>query len=204
MAKLPSRNIPATTTDPHREKKETFHRACALLAARRTGRFRQCIPCAPTTNLRKRKRDEKTVRWIASFLGDRHTRIRIDGFTSTQYATSTDVPQGSPLSPILYLFYNADLIDMCKQEANVLPTGYIDDIAILARAETTKETCDILGKNKTLQIAQQWASTHASVFSPDKFQLTHFARTRKKIDTNHSIQTIWGETNQSRPANAWG
>lgn len=71
-------------------------------------------------NLRKRKIDEKTVRWIASFLSDRHTRIRIDGFTSPQYATSTGIPQGSPLSPILYLFYNADLIEMCKQEANVV------------------------------------------------------------------------------------
>jgi ribonuclease HI/exonuclease III len=142
-------------------------------------------------NLRKRRIDEKTVRWIASFLDDRHTRIRIDGFTSTQYATSTGIPQGSPLSPILYLFYNADLIEMCKQEANVLPTGYIDDIAILAWAETTEETCDILAK--TLQKAQQWANTHASVFAPDKFQLTHFTRTRKKIDMNHPVQTIWGE-----------
>lgn len=142
-------------------------------------------------NLRKRRIDEKTVRWIASFLSDRHTRIRIDGFTSTQYATRTGIPQGSPLSPILYLFYNADLIEKCTQEANVLPTGYIDDIAILAWAETTEETCDILGK--TLQKAQQWANTHASVFAPDKFQLTHFTRTRKKIDINHSIQTIWGD-----------
>ena len=142
-------------------------------------------------NLRKRKIDERTVRWIASFLSDRHTRIRIDGFTSTQYATSTGIPQGSPLSPILYLLYNADLIEMCKQEANVLPTGYIDDIAILAWAETTEETCDILGR--TLQKAQQWANTHASVFAPDKFQLTHFTRARKKINVNHSVQTIWGE-----------
>ncbi|KAL5371116.1 hypothetical protein PMIN02_013118 [Paraphaeosphaeria minitans] len=142
-------------------------------------------------NLRKRKIDEKTVRWIASFLSDRHTRIRIDGFNSPQYATSTGIPQGSPLSPILYLFYNADLIDICREEANVLPTGYIDDVAILAWAETTEKTCDILGK--TLQKAQQWANTHASVFAPDKFQLTHFTRARKKIDINHPIETIWGE-----------
>lgn len=33
-------------------------------------------------NLRKRRIDERTVRWIASFLSNRHTRITVDGFTS--------------------------------------------------------------------------------------------------------------------------
>jgi hypothetical protein len=50
-------------------------------------------------NLRKRKVDENTVRWIASFLSDRHTHILIDGFKSKDYAINTGIPQGSPLSP---------------------------------------------------------------------------------------------------------
>lgn len=67
-------------------------------------------------NLRKRKVDEKIVKWIASFLSARKTRITIDGFQSGEYQINTGIPQGSPLSPILYLFYNADLIDECNQE----------------------------------------------------------------------------------------
>ena len=42
---------------------------------------------------------------------------------------------------------------MCNQEANVLPTGYIDDIAILAWAETTEKTCDILGRQNPAESA---------------------------------------------------
>ncbi|KAH7111274.1 hypothetical protein B0J11DRAFT_415662, partial [Dendryphion nanum] len=38
-----------------------------------------------------------------------------------------------------------------------------------------------------------WAGTHASVFAPDKFQLTHFTRSRTRIDTSRPIQTTWGE-----------
>ena len=62
-------------------------------------------------DLRKRRVDEKTVTWIASFLSNRRTNIAIDGYRSTQYQINTGIPQGSPLSPILYLFYNADLAE---------------------------------------------------------------------------------------------
>jgi len=118
-------------------------------------------------NLRKRKVDEKTVKWIASFLSNRHTSIAVDGFMSREHAIGTGIPQGSPLSPILYLFYNADLIDECNQEPDTMSTGYIDDVGILAWAKTTEETCDTL--SRVLEKTQRWASTHASVFAPDKF-----------------------------------
>jgi ribonuclease HI len=142
-------------------------------------------------DLRKRRVDEKTVKWIASFLSNRHTSIAIDGFRSTAYQINTGIPQGSPLSPILYLFYNADLVDECNQTPDAMSTGYIDDVGILAWGKTTEQTCDTLGK--ILEKAQRWASTHASVFAPNKFQLTHFTRSRKRINTETPIQTEWGE-----------
>jgi len=142
-------------------------------------------------DLRKRRVDEKTVTWIASFLSNRHTNIAIDGFRSTQYQINTGIPQGSPLSPILYLFYNADLVEACNQENDTMSTGYIEDVGILTWGKTTEQTCEALGK--ALQKAQRWASTHASVFAPNKFQLTHFTRARKRFDIKKSIQTEWGE-----------
>jgi hypothetical protein len=72
-----------------------------------------------------------------------------------------------------------------------MSTGYIDDVGILAWGKTTEQTCDTLGK--ILEKAQQWASKHASVFAPSKFQLTHFTRSRKRIGTETPIQTEWGE-----------
>jgi len=82
-------------------------------------------------NLRKRRVDEKTVKWIASFLTNRRTNIIVDRYKSKEYKTATGIPQGSPLSPILYLFYNADLIETCNRQPNTTATGYIDDVAIL-------------------------------------------------------------------------
>jgi hypothetical protein len=86
---------------------------------------------------------------------------------------------------------DAVAIDECNQTPDAMSTGYIDDVGILAWGKTTEQTCEILGK--ILEKAQRWASTHASVFAPNKFQLTHFTRSRKRINTETPIQTEWGK-----------
>ncbi|KAI7698384.1 hypothetical protein KC353_g17003 [Hortaea werneckii] len=141
-------------------------------------------------NLRTRRVDERMVLWIASFLSERRTRITMDDFTSDEYAINTGIPQGSPLSPMLYIFYNAGLLETCELDEDTSATGYIDDAAILACGDTTSETCEKL--KLALEKAQHWASTHASKFAPDKFQLTHFTRSRTRFDTEKDIETEWG------------
>jgi hypothetical protein len=59
------------------------------------------------------------------------------------------------------------LIEQCNEHPDAMLTGYIDDVAILAWGKTTERTCKILGT--ILKKAQQWATTHALVFAPDKF-----------------------------------
>lgn len=82
-------------------------------------------------NLRKRCIDPKIVRWVASFLSDRSTTLKLPEYTAPPTPIKTGIPQGSRVSPILYLFYNADLIEQCKTE-DTEAVGYIDDVSILA------------------------------------------------------------------------
>jgi hypothetical protein len=100
-------------------------------------------------------------------LSDRHTHIIVNRFKSKDYTINTGIPQGSPLSPLLYILYNADLIDQCNKHTDAMSTGYIDNVAILAWGKTTERTCEILGT--VLKKAQRWTTTHASVFAPNKF-----------------------------------
>ena len=63
-------------------------------------------------NLRKRRVPDFIVRWAESFLSERSTNLRVNGMDSKKISIEAGVPQGSPISPILYLFYNADLLEI--------------------------------------------------------------------------------------------
>ena len=175
----------AVTHKIYKTWSQTNGQVATLLLLDVSGAFDNVSHARLLHDLQKRRVDEKTVKWIASFLSNRHTSIAIDGFWSTAYQINTGIPQGSPLSPILYLFYNADLIDECNNTTEAMSTGYIDDVAILAWGKTTEQTCETLGR--ILEKAQRWASTHASVFALNKFQLTHFTRSRKRINIETPI-----------------
>ena len=49
------------------------------------------------------------LRWISSFLRDRTVKVRILGRTSREIAINYGVPQGSPISPLLFLLYMSKL-----------------------------------------------------------------------------------------------
>ena len=62
-------------------------------------------------NMKKRKVPKFIVRWVESFLRNRSTRLKFNGAESERICTEAGVPQGSPISPILYMFYNVDLLE---------------------------------------------------------------------------------------------
>jgi hypothetical protein len=80
-------------------------------------------------------------------------------------------------------------VESCNTDA-IMAIGYIDDVAIVATGNTTKESCDKLAT--VLTTANQWAQKHAFIFIPEKFQLIHFIRS-KTTDINQVLSTTWGE-----------
>ena len=90
--------------------------------------------------------------------------------------TPTGIPQGSPLSPILYLFYNADLIEELSNGGQTM--GWIDDVGLLVEGDSAETNCQRI--ESMLETAYQWADQHASVFAPEKFAITHFCKDKKQ------------------------
>ena len=102
-------------------------------------------------NMQKRRIPTVIINVIRSFLSNRTTQLRFNGTTSTTIDISTGIPQGSPLSPILYMLYNADLLEITKTPD--LALGFIDDIAYGVSWTTTEENVEalerILGTSET-------------------------------------------------------
>ena len=123
-------------------------------------------------NMRKRRVPEFIVKWAESFLQNRHTRLRFNGVESNRIATDAGVPQGSPISPILYLFYNADLLDIPATSGQSL--GFIDDIAFGVQGGTDENNAKEL--EKMLDEAERWRDAHGARFETSKYVLIHFTR----------------------------
>ena len=98
---------------------------------------------------------------------------------------------------ILYLFYNADLLEIYKQlgiATSIL--GFIDDVNILAYGTSTKENVIIL--KRLHKQCEAWAQQHGFTFALKKYKLIHLAKNPKKFDMT-TIITIRGEIKTSKP-----
>jgi retron-type reverse transcriptase len=59
--------------------------------------------------MRRKRFPPWVVRWLRSYLDNRTVRLRFDGEESGDIPIIAGVPQGSPLSPILFILYIATL-----------------------------------------------------------------------------------------------
>ena len=72
------------------------------------------------------------IRFIASFLTGRQTRISFSGYQSNWISTPVGIPQGSPLSPILFLFYISELLETLQSPENdIFGFSFIDNTNLI-------------------------------------------------------------------------
>ena len=99
--------------------------------------------------------------------------MRFNGITTDPISTPTGIPQGSPLSPILYILYNSDLVEIPKGRKK-LGLGFIDDILYGVQNKTAMENAIEL--ERLLTRSEQWRQRHGAQFEKSKYVLIHFTR----------------------------
>ena len=124
--------------------------------------------------------DGRITSYTEQLLTGRKTRLRFDNYTSDCVSITNSIGQGDPLSMILYIIYNSDLVDIAR-EKDELALAFVDDTAFLAIGKIFDEMHRML--NDMLEWAgggYQWSVDHNSRFEPSKFALIDFSLNRSK------------------------
>ena len=98
-----------------------------------------------------------------------------------------NISQKFLISSILFLFFNASLIEKCKAlKIKIEVLDFINDINILAYDKFIEEICRTLSRAYNVYV--KWTCTHDATFASEKYKLTHFIRRSKRFNMMISIQ----------------
>ena len=118
------------------------------------------------------------VLWVRAWLSSRVAILHFDGQQTEDILVVAGVPQGSPLSPILFILYIASLYQALKTAHPLVSiVGFIDDTNLLAFGKDSVANTQQL--EKAWRTCLQWASTRGMAFAPQKCELIHFNKGRK-------------------------
>lgn len=145
------------------------------------GAFPNAVKDRLLHNMRKRRVPEALVRTVGTALTNRHTTLRFDDFLSNAIPLRNGIGQGDPMSMIVYLFYNADILEVPRTR-NELAVAYVDDSAFLVEGPSFDATHATLKRMMNRRGgAFEWSAEHNSKFEVSKFALVDFSR-KKDID----------------------
>jgi ribonuclease HI len=154
------------------------------------GAFPNAVTDRLIHNLKKRRIPTSYVTFIKQLLTGRRTRLKFDDFTSESIKILNGIGQGDPLSMILYILYNADLLEIPEDEEKEDSLGYVDDIALVALGEDFNETTKRLETMMTKENGGiQWSEEHNSSFEISKSAVLHVTR-RTQADPENAGRRI--------------
>jgi hypothetical protein len=131
--------------------------------------------------LKARGIPESLVRWFDAFCSKRTATIAVNGFTSErQELPQAGLPQGSPLSPVLFLFFNADLVQH-KIDANGGSIAFVDDYTAWVTGPSAES--NRIGIQAIIDKALDWERRSGTQFEGEKTAIVHFTRNKARSST---------------------
>ncbi|KAJ6438033.1 ABC transporter [Purpureocillium lavendulum] len=126
--------------------------------------------------LRQQGWPEHLARWAGSFMSDRSACVRYQDITTPSSPLQCGLPQGSPVSPILFLLYTEPIYRLGNPTGRF---GYADDTGILCVGGSLETTADRASRYVSELVT--WGAANGISFDPAKTEVMHFCRTKPKV-----------------------
>ena len=111
--------------------------------------------------------DGDLAAWTRSFLTDRKIQLVIDGHENKEREIETGIPQGSPVSPILFLIYISGVFDSVSEACPLVTSlSFVDDLGFIASGSSVKDIARIL--EKVGKMVLQWGRANAVTYDTAK------------------------------------
>lgn len=120
------------------------------------------------------------VQWLRSYLSERTSFVKIGCHKSESFRTTSGVPQGSHLGPLIFIIFVNDLctyLESCK-------LMYADDLK-LYRIVTSVLDCVALQSD--VQRLEEWCSLNGMEVNASKCKIIRFNRTRSDIVFDYKL-----------------
>ena len=154
--------------------------------------------------------DGDLIRWTKSFLTDRKVQLVIDGPNNKERDIETGIPQGSPVSPILFLIYISGVFDqVTESHPGITSLSFVDDLGFITSGYSVKEPPKTLGQ--VAKVVLEWGRSNAVTYDIAKtkavlFSKAHRQRLNKQIaaaQINIGVEKIKFDKEATRWLGIW-
>jgi hypothetical protein len=116
--------------------------------------------------------------WTESFLTSRSTAITFDNRTGDTHPINTGIPQGSPVSPILFLLCIQPLFIELDGIYGLWVPSFMDYLALMVQGRSAARNARRL--EEAARVAFDWANNYSVAFDDGKTELLHLHRHRTR------------------------
>jgi hypothetical protein len=78
------------------------------------------------------------IKWFISFINDRTIRFVFDSEISAIIEINDNIPQESPVSPIMFLIFIQHIIGTLKHRNEIITLNYANDLAIVTESSCAR------------------------------------------------------------------
>ncbi|RKK58754.1 hypothetical protein BFJ69_g17363, partial [Fusarium oxysporum] len=172
---LPKRSATDLVTALIHDIEEAFARkkVATLVTMDIQGAFDTVMRNRLVLRLREQGWPDHLARWAGSFMSGRSARVRYQDTLTSSSPLECGLPQGLPVSPILFLLYTEPIYRLGNPQGRF---GYADDTAILSVGDTVDEIAATA--SSSIDEMVRWGATNGVSFDSKKTEVMHFSRSK--------------------------